>query len=63
MSGSVPRFKSMVIFKPSMPVSSRMSAISLSLPCFTRSMTRSTITSMVVVGGICVTSMQFWDLS
>ena len=63
LSGSTPRLRSMVIFRPSKPVSSRMSAISFTLPCFTRSMTRSTITSMVVVGGICVTSMQFWDLS
>ena len=62
-SGSVPRLMSMVIFRPSRPVSSRMSAISLSLPCLTRSMTRSTIASMVVVGGIWVMSMQFADLS
>ena len=63
LSGSVPRFRSMVIFKPSKPVSSRISATSLTFPCFTRSMTRSTITSMVVVGGIWVTSMQFALLS
>lgn len=63
LSGSAPRFKSIVILSPSRPVSSRMSVISFTLPCFTRSMTFSTMASMVVVGGIWVMSMQFADLS
>ena len=57
-SGSVPRFKSMVIFKPSRSVSSRMSAISLTLFCRTRSTTFSTMISTEVEGGIWVMSMQ-----
>ena len=63
LSGSTPRFKSIVIFKPSKPVSSLMSEISFNFPCFTKSTTFSTMTSMVVVGGICVISIQFADLS
>ena len=63
LSGSAPRFKSIVIFRPSKPVSSRTSAISLILPAFTISIIFSMIVSQVVVGAIPRMSMQFADLS
>ncbi len=62
-SGSLPLLRSMVIFRPSSPVSSRTSDISRILPCFARSIIFSTIASTVVVGGISVISMQLAFLS
>ncbi len=47
-SGSVPRFKSMVSFRPDRSVSSRMSAISFSLPVLSSSDTLSRMASLVV---------------
>ena len=48
LSGSTPRFRSMASFNPLRSVSSRMSAISLTLPAFTSSATLSRMASMVV---------------
>ena len=48
LSGSVPRFRSMVSFRPDRSVSSRMSAISLIFPAFTSSVTLSMMASVVV---------------
>ena len=47
-SGSVPRFRSMVSFRPDRSVSSRMSATSFSFPAFSSSVTLSIIASEVV---------------
>ena len=47
-SGSVPRFRSMVSFRPDRSVSSRMSAISFSLPALSSSETLSKMASEVV---------------
>ena len=49
LSGSAPRFRSMVIFRPFRSVSSRMSEISFTLPAFTSSATLSMMASTVVV--------------
>ena len=49
LSGSTPRFKSMVSLRPERSVSSRMSAISLILPALMSSATLSMIASVVVV--------------
>ena len=51
-SGSVPRLRSMASFRPLRSVSSRMSAISRSLPAFTSSATLSMMASTVVEYGI-----------
>ena len=48
LSGSVPRFKSMVSFRPDRSLSSRTSEISRVLPVFTSSMIFSLMASMVV---------------
>ena len=48
-SGSTPRFRSMVSFRPPRSVSSRISAISLILPSFISSDTLSRMTSVAVV--------------
>ena len=48
-SGSAPRFRSMAIFRPFRPDSSRMSEISRILPCLIRSVTLSMMASVVVV--------------
>ena len=65
LSGSVPLFKSMVILRPLLSVSSRISLISLIAPALTLSITFSIIDSLVAVEviGISVISMQFFDLS
>ena len=63
LSGSWPRFKSIVSFKPFRSVSSRISEISRILPSLTNSVILSMMASTVVVGGICVTSMQLFSLS
>ena len=60
---SCPRFKSIVILRPDKSDSSRTSEISFSLPSFTCSTILSIIASIVVVGGISVTSIQFAVLS
>ena len=49
--------------RPALSVSSRMSAISLALPCFTKSIILSITASMVVVYGNSVISMQLFFLS
>ena len=61
-SGSCPRFKSSVSFKPFRSVSSRMSLISLILPSRVRSLTLSMMASSVVVGGMWFTSTMFSSL-
>ena len=48
LSGSVPRLRSMVSFRPERSVSSRMSAISLILPALMSSATLSIMASEVV---------------
>ena len=48
LSGSAPRFKSMVSFSPDRSVSSRISAISFTLPALTSSVTLSMMASEVV---------------
>ena len=53
-SGSVPRFKSIVILRPDLSVSSLMSLMSRSLPVLLSSIIFSIIASLVVVGGISV---------
>ena len=63
LSGSVPRFTSIVILRPLLSVSSRMSAISLSWPALAFSMILSMMASDTVVGGISVMSMQWFFLS
>ena len=62
-SGSAPLFRSMVILRPDLSVSSRMSLISFREPALAFSMIFSMMTSEVVVGGISVISMQFPALS
>ena len=57
-SGSVPRLRSMAIFRPERSVSSRTSAISRTLPFLTSSAILSMIASMVVVYGISVISIR-----
>ena len=49
LSGSVPRFKSIVSLRPERSVSSRISEISLTLPALMSSATLSMIASLVVV--------------
>ena len=51
-SGSVPRLTSMAMRRPERSVSSRMSAISRTLPSLESLMMRSMITSVLVVYGI-----------
>ena len=62
-SGSVPRLRSIAIFRPDRSVSSRTSAISRSLPPLASSATLSMIASIVVVYGISVISIRFSFLS
>ena len=52
LSGSVPRLRSIVSFRPERSVSSRMSLISRTLPLFKSSATLSMICSAVVEYGI-----------
>ena len=52
-----------MILRPLIPVSSRISEISLILPSFTSSIILSIIASEVVVGGILVISIQLSNLS
>ena len=61
LSGSVPLFKSMVILRPLLSVSSRISLISLIAPALTLSITFSIIDSLVAVEviGISVISLLF----
>ena len=63
LSGFEPRLRSIVIFSPSRPVSSLTSEISLILPSLTSAAIFSIITSLVVVGGIFLISMQLYFLS
>ena len=63
LSGSTPRFRSMVSLRPERSVSSRMSEISRTFPAFTSSTVLSMMASTVVVGGISVMSTQWLPLS
>ena len=56
-SGSTPRFRSMAMRRPERSVSSRMSAISRTLPSLESFTMRSMMTSVLVVYGISYTSM------
>ena len=58
LSGSVPLFRSIVIFRPFRSVSSRISDISFTLLAFANSTILSMTASEVVVGGISVISIQ-----
>ena len=63
LSASCPRLRSMVSLRPLRSVSSRMSLISFTRPDFTSSAILSIMASIVVVGGIWVTSIilpSFW---